>query len=94
MAKLSVWSDGSTMVVAESAQDACLATNESLGGEEVLVEDFEPLPEDRSLPIGYDDEKAVPPGATDEERKALRMVRTCAEWIEINGRGVLASMDY
>ena len=97
--KLSVWHDkDGEWVVAESAEDAVLAYNQYIGNSKnddgAPPEEWHALPDDKPLPVVYEDEHDMPACATDEERQALEIVRTCAEWVAINGRGYLCSTEY
>lgn len=94
MDKLSVWYNGCDWVVAESAEDAALAYRDFTGDPPEDCHDWERLDDGRELPIVFEELSDVPSCATDDEKASARVVRTCAEWSKINGRGFLCSTEY
>lgn len=78
---LHVWTDDAEWVVASSLDDVRAVLREHRGDDDILIEDFTKLPDDKVITISDEDGSG-------------KTSKTAAEWAAENGRGFLCSTEY
>ena len=88
MSELQVFHDGYDWVIAASAEDAAALLTESRGDDPpILAAEFTAMAPDAKLGVLCNER-----GKPDDH--GIGVTKTCAEWVEQEGRGILCSRDY